>query len=259
MPAACAAVREQLAEHAVGVLGPRERRAVERHIEWCAACRKEAGELESAAATLALALAPADVPPTLLGRVRAAIARVAHPSMLRRGTRSAAAVAIAAMVAISALGWGAVMAGRVERIQDQMRHATARRAEDLQRFSQVIKRFSRQLPPVLPTEDTRFGRLAPTAPDGGTTGGAAMELVLRSSDDFVMVQVNGLSEAAAPYSVWLLDDAGHAIRAGRLTALDQGGGAEMFHRFALDLEPYSTVLVRDASGGVALRGIVGRT
>src|SRR5919206_3169097 len=100
MPAACAAVRDQLAEHAVGVLLPRERRAVERHLEWCAACRKEATELETAAATLAFALPPADVPPSLFERIRSAIARVAHPSPLRRGTRSAAAIAIAAMVAI---------------------------------------------------------------------------------------------------------------------------------------------------------------
>ncbi|MGZ4151314.1 MAG: zf-HC2 domain-containing protein, partial [Actinomycetota bacterium] len=36
MPVSCSAVRDQLAEYAVGVLPPRERRAVERHLEWCA-------------------------------------------------------------------------------------------------------------------------------------------------------------------------------------------------------------------------------
>jgi hypothetical protein len=138
-----------------------------------------------------------------------------------------------------------------------MQKTTNRRTTDLRDFSKVLKELSSDLPPVLPAEDTRFARLAPTAPGAGPTAGAAMELVLQSTDDFVMVQVSGLAEGAAPYSVWLLDGAGHEIRAGRLSALDQDGGAEMFHRFALDLRPYTTVVVRDSTGAVALRGVVG--
>jgi len=36
--------------------------------------------------------------------------------------------------------------------------------------------------------------------------------------------------------------------------LDAGGGAEVFHQFNRDLTGYTQVVVRDASGGVVLRG-----
>jgi hypothetical protein len=49
------------------------------------------------------------------------------------------------------------------------------------------------------------------------------------------------------------------VRAGRLTALDQDGGGDVFHQFDFDLTPYTTVVLRDANGQVALRGVVARS
>jgi hypothetical protein len=255
MPAACAAVREHLPEYAVGVLPERARLELERHLEWCAACRKEAGELSGAAASLAFALPPGELPDGLLSRVLAQIARAVRTPASRRRTRAAASVAIAAMVALSALGWGAVMAGRAERFQVLARAEADRQVEALRQVQKVFQTFQGELGTGLRADETRLARLAPTTIGGG--GGAALQFVSPSMLDFVMVHLSGLrADGALPYRVWLIDGEGRALRAGRLTALDANGGGEVFHQFDIDLTPYTTVLVRDAKGDVALRGVV---
>jgi Putative zinc-finger/Anti-sigma-K factor rskA, C-terminal len=256
MPAACEAVRDHLAEHAVGVLSERDRRAVERHLEWCAACRKEAEELSGAAAILPYALDPAPLPEGLLARVLAQIARLVRAPAFRKRTRAAASVAIAAMVAVSALGWGAVMAGRAERFQVLARQEADRQTTALLRFQKMFGTFQGRLGTGLRSDDARLARLAPTGTNVG--GGAALQLVSESMLDFVMVHVSGLAPdgSALPYRVWLVDAQGNAIRAGRLTTLNASGGGSVFHEFDRDLTPYTAVVVRDATGAVVLRGAV---
>lgn len=256
MPAECAAVRERLPEHAVGVLSDEDRQAVDRHLGRCAACRKEAGELMAGAATLAYALDPARVPAGLLERVLAQVARLARAPSFRRRTRAAASIAIAATVAVSALGWGAVMAGRAERFEVLAQQEVDRQTAALHRFQKLFGVFQGRLGTGLRADETRLARLAPSASGGG--GGAALELVSPSMLDFVMVHVSGLPHGASalPYRVWLVDRHGHAMRAGRLARLDANGGGEVFHEYDADLTPYTTVEVRDASGAVALRGTV---
>lgn len=256
MPAACAAVREHLAEHAVGVLSEKDRRAVDRHLEWCAACRKEAEELSGAAASLAFALQPARLPEGLLARVLAQIARLVRAPSFRKRTRTAASLAIAAMVAVSALGWGAVMAGRAERFQVLAQRESDRQTLAIEKLQKVFRSFQDRLGTGLRADETRLARLAPSQTGGG--GGAALQFVSPSMLDFVMVHVSGLPAGGGvlPYRVWLVDRQGNAMRAGRLTTLDANGGGEVFHEFETDLTPYTTVEVRDASGAIALRGIV---
>jgi hypothetical protein len=256
MPAECAAVREHLAEYAVGVLSERERRAVERHLEWCAGCRKEAEELSSAAAGLAYTLDPAPLPAGLLARVLTGVRRLVRGPAIRRRTRSAASLAIAAAVAISALGWGAVMAGRAERYQVLAQQEVDRQTRALQQLQKVIQALQARLGTELSADETRLARLAP--PLGGIGGGAALELVSPSIRDFVVVHVSGLPRdgQALPYRLWLVARDGNAIRAGRLTALDASGGGEVFHEFDTDLRPYTTVELRTATGALALKGTV---
>jgi putative zinc finger protein len=256
MPAACAAVREQLAEYAVGVLSERDRLAVERHLEVCAACRKEAEELSGAAVSLAFALDPAPLPDGLLTRILARIARMVRAPVLRRRTRAAAGLAIAAMIALSSLGWGAVMAGRAERFETRAAAEEQRRAEALRQFQKLFGEFRGRLGTGLRADETRLVRLAPVGTGGG--GGAAMELVSPSMLDFVIVHVSGLPTDAGslPYRVWVVDHQGNALRAGRLTELDANGAGEVFHQFAdTDLSAYTRIVIRDAAGHLALEGV----
>ena len=54
----CPAVRDRLPELALGTLRTPDTVELDRHLQWCAACRKEAGQFDAAAATLAFAVAP---------------------------------------------------------------------------------------------------------------------------------------------------------------------------------------------------------
>jgi predicted anti-sigma-YlaC factor YlaD len=69
----CPAVRDRLPEHALGVADHHDVHAIERHLAWCAACRKEARDLERAAATLAFAPAPVVPPRELEERIVTAV------------------------------------------------------------------------------------------------------------------------------------------------------------------------------------------
>jgi hypothetical protein len=253
----CLEVRDLLPELALGVLPSKDRDRVERHLQWCAGCRKEASDLGAAAASLAYALEPAPVPRDLADRVLARVRRSAGAPGAPRRARTAVATIVAALIALSGLGWGAVMAGRAERFADRAERAERER-------SQALERFQRVLANVIPTEqqvpsdETYLGQLQAAA--GSVGGGAALQLVSPRMPDFSMVIVSGLSEEGLPYRVRLVDARGEVLRAGRISELDADGGAEVFHGFdAADLTGYSTAQVLDAAGRVVLSGTIDRT
>jgi hypothetical protein len=252
----CLDVREQLPEFAIGVLPAQEHAAVERHLAWCAGCRKEAGELGAAAATFAFTLPAAEPPDGLADRIVAAIRRAAGAPGSRRRLRTVVASTVAAMVAVAGLGWGAVMAGRAERFADRAAIANQRRVDDLERFRKALA--LRGLGSGLPVDQTYLGQLAPVS-GSQVGGGAALQLVSPTKLDFIMVIVNGLdpSTAALPYQVVVRNESGLTLKAGRISALDKDGGAEVFHEFAdKDLTGFTSVIVTDATGRVVLRGVV---
>ena len=61
----CAEVRESLSEFSLGLLPGDDRREVERHLEWCAGCRRESAELAEGVASVALSLPVAEPPAPL--------------------------------------------------------------------------------------------------------------------------------------------------------------------------------------------------
>jgi hypothetical protein len=249
----CAAARDLMPELALGALGTRDAALIERHLAWCAACRKEAGDLDRAAALLPYALASAAPPATLEARVVGVVREAAggrRTTWARRG-RSGAAALIAAMVAVSGLGWGAVMAGRADRLQEQTRAADQQRRFAEEQLSKMLEqtRFAD------PQDDVLFGILA--GPIGSLAGGAALELNSLSGSDYVIVSITGMpaqDPPPLPYTVTLERFDGASAMVGRIDRLNTAGGADVGGRFKRDLDGFMDVIVRDANGVVVVSG-----
>jgi hypothetical protein len=253
----CLEIRDRLVERSLGALPLEDEREVDRHVAWCAGCRKEAAELDRAAATFALTLAPEVPPAGLEGRVVGAVLAEADAPDARRPVRrgrSVAASVAAAVVAVSALGWGTAMAGRAERLRERVKEVQAQEIAATGRFKHVIDTAAAD-----PENRVYLGTLAP--PAGRLGGGSALTLVSPSITDFVMVTISGLSPEpdAAPYEVWIVSDVtGQRLRVGDpIRRLNADGGANPLVQNARDLSDFRTVEVTDASGAVVLRGEVG--
>lgn len=245
----CAATRELLPEHALGVSGTRGR-AIAEHLAWCAACRKEARDLQQASATLAFALAPAPLPEALEGRVVDSLRQVAGRPPARRRPRRTLTFAVAAAVALAGLGGGAVLATRDPGL-DQSPAAIAQRRED------GLDAFTRLIAATQAADGRTDASLAVLMPrDGGPSGGSAMAMLSPSVRDRVIVITSGLRDdhAALPYTAWLADAAGSFIKVGRARTLTSGGGFTVAAIVKDDLRTYVNVLVRDARGRVVLSG-----
>jgi Putative zinc-finger len=247
----CVAVRDRLTERALGAASGDDGPSIERHLAWCAACRKEAGELERAAATFAFVLAPAEPPAEIEDRVVQGVrsAAVRRSPLPRRG-RLAVGLAVAAMLAVSGLGWGAVMAGRAERFKETAQQAKEQTATALANFARLISNpeFSQ------PGNQVFMGALG--TPRGGTAGGSALTLASPTTPDIAIVMVNGLRGPGTPLHVFLISDRGRMLAIGRIASLDSGGNAILERQFDIDLSPFTGIEVRDKDGTVVLRGSV---
>jgi hypothetical protein len=250
----CAGVRELLPEHALGV-GNGDASEIEQHLSWCAACRREARELERAAGMLAFALAPAEPASELQDRVVetvGAAATVARPPATARVRgRRAGIILLAAAVALAGLGTGAVLAHRSGRAAQIASQAQQQNAE-LARFRQLIQTAAF----VDPATEAALGTLEP--PHAGTGSGSALTIVSPSQDDQVIVIVTGLRQKAGPYTV-MLEAArpGRTLSVARIRRLDSGGGATVARVVSRDLAGFGGVVVRDARGRIVLQGTLG--
>jgi len=250
----CLEVRELLPEMSIGVLPEPERERLGRHLQWCAGCRKEAGDLDQAAATLAFALPPAAPPADLEERVVAGLRRTAGAPVTRRRARTVAAGLVAAAIAFASLGWGAVMAGRADRFAVRAEQAERQQAAAIEQFRRI---YANVIPGRdLPDNETHIGQLTPVA--AGTGGGFVLQLVSPTVLDFSMVIVNGLHESdRLPLRVQLLNRDGSVLRAGQITGLNANGGADVYHQFKTqDLAGFTRVRVVDDQGQVVLAGTV---
>lgn len=247
----CSVVRGLLTEHALGVAGPRDALIVERHLAWCAACRKEVQELARATAMFAYATPPANLPDDLEDRVVDAVQRAAgRPiSPRRRAARRAGTLVLAAAIALSGLGVGAVIARR-SAPSEQTEVAADRAGKALEEFSRVVEdlRF------MDPEADVFLGVLGPETT--GRARGTAMTIVAPWLKDRAVVMVTGLPDTPArlPYRVAIADGMGTIIDVGTVSSLDPGGEATVIASVSRDLTPFVNVFVTDARDRVVLRG-----
>ena len=246
----CPAVRDRLPEHALGVADHHDVHAIERHLAWCAACRKEARDLERAAATLAFAPAPAAPPRELEERIVAAVRRdrpsppITKPG-LRRGRR-VGIVLVAAALMIAGLA-GAVLGRRDVPPADKP-------STQAQQQDAAFERFQRIIQTAGPDTKAAVGLLTPSGKVPWR--GAALVIVSPSGDDQVVVTVDGLPRARSPYRIAITDRHGHTVPVAVIRHLDKEGGAMKGRVMARDLTDYVRVVVTDARGRTVLTGVL---
>ena len=241
----CLAIRDLLPEYAVSMLPEDERREVERHLQWCAGCRKEAAELEGAAGLVGMSLSQAEPPPALEDRVVAAVRGVVPGHRRARAFR--AATVIAATVALVALGLAGALVAQQQSAQDRLARSGRLAVHYLDRLDAVLRAFPGQAGP----HDVTRAILTPS-PDSLGAGGA-LRVTSAHFGDLAVVIVGGLPQWSAPYEVSLSTPSGRRVAVGKIH-IDVGGGGIVAQEFTADLRLYRYIEVRDANGHLVLSG-----
>lgn len=241
----CPAVREHLAEFVLGTLDRDRHRFVERHLEWCAGCRKEAAELAEGATAAASALAPVEPPPGLEDRVVAAVGDAAGSRDRSRRPRLAlAAAGMAAAIAIGAFGWALAMSGRLSEFRQAADQAQDRASE----FEAVLREI------LMEADDGRILSADLVGVGDAPGGGRGILFDSPGGTDWALVIAGGLSPENGPYHAYLTTG-GTRQRVGRLSPSAMGEMAA-YRIFSRDVSGAHWVSVRDASGNTILRGSV---
>lgn len=235
----CLEVRERLTEHALGLLAKVDASEVERHLEWCAGCRKESAELEEGAARMALALPvsqpSASLESRVVDRLRAASGRM--PAGQKRRGRLVT-VALVALLAMAATGWAIAERGQVQTLKEQV---SAKQAQ-LNAFARALESFQGR-------GRTLKANLAP-AP-GGRGGGSAVIASAPGVTDSIFIDVL-LPGAKGPFRFQIVNKQA-ALKA---IELEKAAGANWirYWRTDKDLSGAVTITVLDGNSRTILSG-----
>jgi hypothetical protein len=241
----CLEVRERLTEHALGLLTKVDAAEVERHLEWCAGCRKESAELEEGAARMALALPMESPAPSLetrvVDRVRSAAGRI--PPGARHRVRALVAVTLAAaLLAVGAMGWAIAERGHVQKLNQTLSAKEAQVSnlgKALESFKGWGKTFTADLDPA----------------PGVRGGGSAVISSAPNVDDFIFIDVVLPGNQRGPFVVQIVDNRS-AMRVGRTLVRQPEGDWVMFDRTGRDLSRVVTITVLDSASRTVLTGTV---
>lgn len=242
----CLEVRERLTEHALGLLTRVDANEVERHLEFCAGCRKESAELEEGASRMALALPTARPPSSLetrvVDRVRMAAGRLPAGSR-KRGGRLVAVTLAAALLAIGATGWAIAERNQVQTLQEKVKNATAQQTSTAELLESVKGQAGQ----------TSMAHLTPSL--GGRGSGSAVIFSAPGVKDQIVVSVL-IPSGKGPYVVQLVDNRS-AIKAGRLELAKRfQGDWFMWQEINRDLSRVVTITVLDNESRTVLTGKV---
>ena len=243
----CLAVRERLGEYAVSTLDPSDTREVERHLEWCAGCRKEARELREGAAMIGLSLARSEPPPELEGRVLDRVRSTAARPHVRRVRGLRGATVLAAVLAFVAIGLAATLFARQQPLERRLTDSRAQAQHIASELRSLLRSFHGQA-----SEHRSMSRALLSPPRGREGGGGALRVASPRFEDIAMVIIGGLPTDNGPYRAWLVG-AGKRLLVGTFR-LDSGGGGHAADEFTQDLRVYRSVEVRDAKGRLVLSG-----
>jgi hypothetical protein len=248
----CVDVRDRLTEYALSLLPAEELEPVERHLTWCAGCRKEAAELAGGAAAAAMSIPQAEPPRGLEDRIVREIRQATGEARERKGrARSRTFIVLAAALAVfMGLGWLASIA-RDQPVK-QARAASRSDAELIARhFSQLLHDLTTGPHGAKPGDLLQEVQLTPEL---GSVGGGKAEMFLSPHrDDWVLVYVGGLDPKAGPYGATIQADDGSVLAIGRANA-DPGGGVALFNQFPESLKKFTRIVVTDRKGHVVLTG-----
>jgi hypothetical protein len=228
----CVEVRERLPERALGLLDGDAQWQVERHLEWCAGCRKESAELAQGVEMVSRGLPSATPRPVLEERVVHEVLMAAgkRPRGARRRTvrALAAATLAAAMLAMGAVGWGFAERQKARDTQAEVDQALTTKEglaalvatfqQDLQTKGTV---YQADLYPGLGRQPA--GTVVVFAAPAGGRGFALVRVV------------TPLPAAGGPFSVVLVDRDGHVIHLADELELRQPEGDHVLAD--LDLRP----------------------
>jgi hypothetical protein len=239
----CLEVRERLAEYALGVLPPQQARDVERHLEWCPGCQKEAEELRDGTTAMALSLPEIRPPAGLESRVVESVQRAAgrgrSPSR-RQGVRVLAVAALVAVVlAVGAMSWALA----------ELRQARDARSQLIEKIAAFQTLFNKGPGSYRADLQPPAGR--PTAQAEGRTLIYSSPLL----DDLIVVDAYFMRQGAGPYKFQLVDRSGMLLSGGRLQQT-RGGDWLAYESSGRDLSKGVSVNVFNGSGRLVLIGSV---
>lgn len=248
----CVAVREELTERALGSLDERRAAEIDLHLRECAACRREALDLQKAAATLGFALAPVTLPSDLEARVTSSVKKQADRRVTRGlAMRKLAAPGIAAAVLLLfAVSTAVVMVNRT-RTLDRQNQALINDSQ-----SQALERL-RQLAGTDALTDPSVMRSSSVMSSvSGVSGVATAVATFSAAGSDVVVVVSGVSQGLRtdfPYIVKLQATKGGVV-VGEIYGIDEMTSATVSRHFDSDVSQFTRVVLVNAEGKVLLRG-----